>query len=104
MVTDEVPVPRVLSSTRPRILEGFELKPLGRKPNVPTIGEKAFSISRDQMRHRVTLPAMTVQPEATVHCEDHPVTTTREFAVRWDSDVAHTSRLHRSGVPCHDPY
>jgi len=32
------------------------------------------------MGHRVTLPSMAVQPEATVHGEDHPVETAAELA------------------------
>ena len=71
-------MPRVPSNARARILEGFELKPLGRKADIATIGEQPLAIRRDQMGHWVTLPSMTVQPETAIHCEDHPVASLRE--------------------------
>jgi len=75
-------MPCVSSNARARILEGFELKPLGGQADIPTIGEQPFPIGGYQMGHWVTLPAMTVQPETAIHCEDHPVASLQELAVR----------------------
>lgn len=40
-------MPRVPSNARARILEGFELKPLGTKADIATIGEQPLAICRD---------------------------------------------------------
>ena len=34
---------------------------------------QSVSISRHEMRHRASLPNVTVQPQSAVHREDHPL-------------------------------
>ena len=89
----EVPVPGFAPDASTWILERFELQSVGGKANCATVGEKKVSVRRDQMRHGMTLPAMTVQPEATVHREDHPITAMREFSVSWRGAVVHAPRF-----------
>ena len=86
-------MPRVPSNARARILEGFELKPPGRKADIATIGEQPLVICRDQMGHWVTLPSMTVQPETAIHCEDHPVASLQKLAERGRNFSSHARTL-----------
>ena len=59
---DEIPVPRIASESRSWVLQRFELKSFWRKPDLATIGEQSSTVRRDQVRHRVPLPDMAVQP------------------------------------------
>lgn len=83
-------MPGVTTQPGARILEWFELESLRREANRATIGQEAFAIGRNQMRHRVTFPPMAVQPEATVHREDHPISAANELTVGGSDFGCHT--------------
>ena len=76
-------MPRVSAFTRSRILQRFELKTFSGDTNPSAIREKLHLVRRDEMRHRSTLPDVTVQPEAAIHCVQHSVPSALEFAMQW---------------------
>ena len=88
-------MPRVSADARARILEGFVLEAVGVDPNGRTVFEKKRAIRRDEMRHATAAPEMAVQPEATIHGEDHPITSLFEFAV-----LRRNARHQRVPVSC----
>jgi hypothetical protein len=82
-------VPRITPQSGSWILERLELQSFSGETNLPAIGKQPLAICRYEMRHRVPFPAMAMEPESTVHCEDHPIEAPAELAVR------------RRGVSCH---
>jgi len=76
-------VPCVSAQPCSWVFQWLELEPFGGEPDLTSVGEEAFAIRRDEVRHRVTFPLMAVQPESTVHCEDHPVETAFKLAECW---------------------
>ena len=64
-----------------RIFQRLELQSLRRNSNGPAVREKQFSIGRNEMRHRVPFPAMSMEPETTIHRVDHSFPTALEFAI-----------------------
>ena len=89
-------MPCVASKARPWILEGLELQSLCRQANRAPICEESLSIGRHQVCHGVALPSVTVQPEAAVHGEDHPISSMVELAVHQCDFGPHAS----SCAPC----
>src|SRR3982750_4471884 len=79
---DKVPMPCVSAKSGSRAFQRLETEPFGRKPDLTPIGEEPFAVGRNEVCHRVTLPPMAVQPESTVHGENHPVDATAELAER----------------------
>ena len=73
-------MPRVSAKSCSRVFQWLELESSGGESDVTPIGQEAFAVCRDEVRHRVTLPSMAVQPESTVHCEDHPIETAAKLA------------------------
>ncbi len=57
---DQIPVPGIPPEAGSRILQRLELKPLSRNTDGAPVGEKLFTVRRNQMGHRVALPSMTV--------------------------------------------
>jgi len=76
-------MPCVSSGAGPWILQRLELKSIGGQPYLAPIFQEPLAISGDEVRHRSSLPAMSVEPQATVHREDHPITATFELSIRW---------------------
>ena len=89
-------MPCVAAEARPWILERLELQSFCRQANRTSICEEALSIGRHQVCHWVTLPSVTVQPEAAVHGEDHPISSIVELAVHQCNFSHHAS----SYAPC----
>src|SRR5881392_1522189 len=52
----EVPVPGISSLAGSGIFERLELEPLRRKPDLSAVGQKQFSIGRDEVGHRTSFP------------------------------------------------
>ena len=73
-------MPCVSAKSCSRVFQWLELESFGGESDVTPIGQEAFAVCRDEVRHRVTLPSMAVQPESTVHCEDHPIETAAKLA------------------------
>ena len=73
-------MPCVSPKSRSRVFQWLELEPLGREPDLPSVGKQTFAVCRNEVCHRVTLPSMAVEPEATIHCEDHPVEAAAKLA------------------------
>ena len=83
-VPDQVPVPSIASLTGARILEWLELQsPRGESCGASVL-EEVFAIGAHQMRHRVPLPRVAVQPEAALHGVEYPIAAAHELAPRWD--------------------
>ena len=76
-------MPCVSAKSRPRIFQWLELEPFGREPDLTPVRKEAFAVCRNEVCHRVTLPSMAVQPESTIHREDHPVDAAGELAEGW---------------------
>lgn len=92
---DKIPVPCVAADSCSRILERLELKPAFRQPGDPSVFEQALSVSRNEMRHSVPLPHMTVEPEPTIHRVDHSLATLRELDIDYNVWQPIHSRLAR---------
>ena len=73
-------MPCVSAKSGSRVFQWLELEPFGRKPDLTPVGKEPFAVCRNEVCHRVTLPSMAVQPESTVHCEDHPVEAAAKLA------------------------
>ncbi|MDF2776363.1 MAG: hypothetical protein K0S86_5865 [Geminicoccaceae bacterium] len=78
---DQIPMPGVSANAGPRVLEWLELESVCRHPDVASVRKQPILVRRNEVRHRVSLPAMTVQPKAAVHRVDHPITPAGELAV-----------------------
>ena len=74
-------MPGVAANPRPRILERLELKPTFRQPDGASILDQALSVGRNEMRHAVPLPQVTMEPEPTIHRVDHSVATLLELEI-----------------------
>jgi hypothetical protein len=74
-------VPRIAALAGAGILERLELKSAFVQANRPSISKKAPSVGGHEVRHLLPLPDVTVKPEATVHCVDHPIATFRELYI-----------------------
>jgi len=85
-------MPRVSTKSCSRVFQWLELQPFRRKPDLATESEQAFTICRNEVCHRVTFPSMAVEPESTVHCEDHSVEAIAEFAKCGCRVSGHTMR------------
>jgi len=72
-------MPCVAAKSGSRVFQWLELEPFGRKPDLTPVGEEPFAVGRNEVCHRVTLPPMAVQPESTVHGENHPVEAAAEL-------------------------
>ena len=72
-------MPCVATQSGPRVFQWLELEPFGRKPDLTPVGEEPFAVGRNEVCHRVTLPPMAVQPESTLHGENHPVKAAAEL-------------------------
>jgi hypothetical protein len=77
----EIPMPGVGSDTCARILERLELKAGFWQADRTSVFQEALPVGRYEVRHPAPLPHVPVQPEATVHRVDHPITTLRELDV-----------------------
>ena len=94
----KVPVPCISAKSGSRVFQWLELEPFGREPDRAPVGKEAFAVCRNKMGHRVTLPSMTVEPESTVHCEDHPVEAVAEFAECQGGFSGHAILYHPHGL------
>ena len=68
-------MPRVTMDARTGVLERLVLQPIGGDADRSPICEQSLAIGRDEVRESASLPNVPVQPEPTVHGEDHSVAT-----------------------------
>lgn len=78
-------MPGVASDARPRVFERLELKAGFWQADRAPVLEEALPVSRYEVRHLTPLPHVAVEPEATVHRVDHPITTLRELDVPYSA-------------------
>lgn len=81
-IAHEIPMPSLPRHACARILEGLMLKVRGGEPGGAAKCQQAISVGRNKVRHRATLPCVSVQPEPSLHREDHPLSSERELSVR----------------------
>ena len=93
--SDEIPVPCVSSYTGTWIFQRLKLESFRRNSNNAPVLEQELSIGRNEMRHRVAFPAMSMEPEAPIHRVDHSFPTALEFTKARDSLLSNT-RTHNS--------
>ena len=89
-------MPGITTDAGARILEGLELKSLGRYSGAASVGEESLPVRGNQVRQRPSLPHMPMEPEAAIHGKDHPIAPRPEFAkwnlIRWSTDVVRQGR------------
>ena len=73
-------MPCVSPQPRSWVFQWLELESFGGESDLTPIGQEALAVCRNEMRHRVTFPSMAVEPESTIHCEDHPVEAAAKLA------------------------
>lgn len=86
-------MPRIPTQTRSRIFQRLELQSVRGESHAPPVCQQPLAIRRDQVRHWMSLPAMAVQPQPTVHGEDHPVESATELAVHRCRFSSHAGAL-----------
>jgi hypothetical protein len=80
-LADEIPVPCVAANSSPWILQWFELQSTFRQPDHSSVFDQALPICRDEVRHSVPLPHVTVEPQPTIHRVDHSIATLFELDI-----------------------
>lgn len=99
----EIPMPCVAALAGAGVLEWFELEAAFRQPDGVAVFHEARSVRRHEVRHLLSLPHMTVEPEPTVHRVDHSIATRRELQIL-DSALwpIHSRMLQRLLLTGHD--
>jgi hypothetical protein len=93
---DEIPVPGVATDAAPGILEWLELQAAFWQTYRASVIKQALAVSRHEVGHLAPVPHVSVEPEATVHRVDHPLTTLRELDVVYGRGGLSTPRCARS--------
>jgi hypothetical protein len=63
----------VSPDTSSRVFQRLELEVIGRQASLSPIFEQPLTVGRHEMRHRRPPPDVTMEPQASLHREDHPV-------------------------------
>ena len=68
----EIPVPRIAANACPRIFQWLELEAGLPEPDCRAKSEQSLTIGRHEVRHLAPFPDVAVQPQAAIHCVNHP--------------------------------
>lgn len=71
--TNQIPVPCLASGFRARVLQWLALQIIDRKAHREAVTDQAIAVRGYQVCHQVASPAVSMQPQATFHCMNHPI-------------------------------
>lgn len=72
-------MPRLASDAVARILQWVVLQLAIGDANASSPRKQSFPVARHEVRERLAVPDVSMEPEATAHCVDHPFATIAEL-------------------------
>jgi len=95
----EIPVPRIATDARSRILQWLELEAGLPEPDGRAEAEQSLTVGGHEVRHLAPFPDVAVQPQTAIHRVNHPCAARPKFSViRIRRELVRRFRLDHFGA------
>jgi hypothetical protein len=81
-IANEIPMPRITSSSSARVLERLVLEAGDWKTHRAAIFDETLAVGRNEVGHCTASPDVAMEPQTATHRVDHPLAPERELTIR----------------------